>query len=134
MATNLRDKMKSVGSKRRKKIEARVMELVAEELALRELRKAHHRTQASMAKQLGITQDGVSRLEKRSDLLLSTLRSYVEAMHGLCIPCHTEQKLKVQKPDLDQCKTCHSEALENSAAPFDKEDIDRLPERSVTAG
>ena len=51
-------------------------------MALRELRKAHHRTQASMAKQLGISQDGVSRLEKRSDLLLSTLRNYVEAMGG----------------------------------------------------
>ncbi|RLA42627.1 MAG: transcriptional regulator [Gammaproteobacteria bacterium] len=82
MATTLHDKMKSVGSKRRKKIEARATELVAEEMALRELRKAHHRTQTSMAKQLGISQDGVSRLEKRSDLLLSTLRNYVEAMGG----------------------------------------------------
>jgi hypothetical protein len=35
-----------------------------------------------MAKTLGITQDGVSRLEKRSDLLLSTLRKTVEAMGG----------------------------------------------------
>jgi len=49
---------------------------------VRELRKAHHRTQTSMARQLGISQDGVSRLEKRSDLLLSTLRNYVEAMGG----------------------------------------------------
>ena len=70
MAMTLHDKMKSVGSKRRKKIEARAQQLIAEEMALRELRKAHHRTQASMAKQLGINQDGVSRLEKRSDLLL----------------------------------------------------------------
>jgi DNA-binding XRE family transcriptional regulator len=82
MATALHDKIKSVGSKRRKKIEARVAELVAQEMALRELRKAHHRTQASMAKKLGIGQDGVSRLEQRSDLLLSTLRNYVEAMGG----------------------------------------------------
>lgn len=35
-----------------------------------------------MAKVLGISQDGVSRLEKRSDLLLSTLRKSVEAMGG----------------------------------------------------
>lgn len=82
MATALHDKMKSMASKRRKKIEARAVELISEEMALRELRKAHHRTQASMAKQLGISQDGVSRLEKRSDLLLSTLRNYVEAMGG----------------------------------------------------
>ncbi len=82
MATRLHDRMKSVGSKRRKKIEARARELVAEEMALRELRRAHQRTQTSMAKQLGITQDGVSRLEKRSDLLLSTLRNYIKAMGG----------------------------------------------------
>jgi hypothetical protein len=35
-----------------------------------------------MAKTLGVTQDSVSRLEKRSDLLLSTLRNTVEAMGG----------------------------------------------------
>ena len=35
-----------------------------------------------MAEVLGITQDNVSRLEKRSDVLLSTLRSYIEAMGG----------------------------------------------------
>jgi hypothetical protein len=35
-----------------------------------------------MAKKLGITQDSVSRLEKRSDLLPSTLRKTVEAMSG----------------------------------------------------
>ena len=35
-----------------------------------------------MAKTLGITQDSVSRLEKRSDLLLSTLRKTVQAMGG----------------------------------------------------
>ena len=35
-----------------------------------------------VAKKLGITQDSVSRLVKRSDLLLSTLRKTVEAMGG----------------------------------------------------
>ena len=35
-----------------------------------------------MARKLGISQDGVSRLEQRSDLLLSTLRKTVEAMGG----------------------------------------------------
>jgi hypothetical protein len=35
-----------------------------------------------MAKALGITQDRVSRLERRSDLLLSTLRKTVEGMGG----------------------------------------------------
>jgi transcriptional regulator with XRE-family HTH domain len=55
---------------------------MAEEMTLQELRQARKLTQVRMAKTLGITQDGVSRLEKRSDLLLSTLRKAVEAMGG----------------------------------------------------
>lgn len=49
---------------------------------MRELRQARKLTQVRIAKKLGITQDGVSRLEKRSDLLLSTLRNTLEAMGG----------------------------------------------------
>ena len=78
----LDQKMKSVGTNRRKKIKARAAALIAEEMTLQELRQARKLTQVRMAKALGITQDGVSRLEKRSDLLLSTLRKSVEAMGG----------------------------------------------------
>jgi DNA-binding XRE family transcriptional regulator len=78
----LKQKMKSIGSARRKKVEARAAGLIAEEMTLQELRQARKLTQVRMAKVLGITQDGVSRLEKRSDLLLSTLRKSVEAMGG----------------------------------------------------
>jgi transcriptional regulator with XRE-family HTH domain len=56
--------------------------LIAEEMSLRDLRTAQKRTQASIADALGIGQDSVSRLEQRSDLLLSTLRGYVEAVGG----------------------------------------------------
>ncbi len=55
---------------------------VAEELSLQELRKARELTQERMAELLQIRQENVSRLEKRSDLLVSTLRSYIEAMGG----------------------------------------------------
>lgn len=82
MATTLKDKMKALDVKRRKKVEARATELIAEEMSLRDLRKAMVKTQVTMAKALGIKQEGVSRIEKRSDLLLSTLRGYVEAMGG----------------------------------------------------
>ena len=78
----LKQKMKGIGSARRKKIEARAAGLIAEEMTLQELRQARKLTQVRMAKVLGISQDGVSRLEKRSDLLLSTLRKSVEAMGG----------------------------------------------------
>jgi transcriptional regulator with XRE-family HTH domain len=56
--------------------------LIEEEMTLRDLRKAQELTQARVAAALHISQDGVSRIEKRSDSLLSTLRSYVEAMGG----------------------------------------------------
>jgi len=71
-----------MSSERKKKIEARAAEVIAEEMTLQELRKAHRLTQESLAAALNVGQDQISRLEKRSDLLLSTLRSYIEAMGG----------------------------------------------------
>jgi transcriptional regulator with XRE-family HTH domain len=55
---------------------------MAEEMTLQDLRRARKLTQVRMARALGIGQDGISKLEKRSDLLLSTLRKAVEAMGG----------------------------------------------------
>ena len=80
--TNLERIRKELSPARRKKIEARAAQLIAEEMTLRELRHARRLTQVRIAKTLGITQDSVSRLEKRSDLLLSTLRKTVKAMGG----------------------------------------------------
>jgi DNA-binding XRE family transcriptional regulator len=82
MAINIDDKIKKLSAAQRKKVEARAIALIAEEMTLRELRQARKLTQVRMAKALGITQDSVSRLEKRSDLLLSTLRKTVQAMGG----------------------------------------------------
>ena len=73
---------KELSPARRKKVDARAAKLISEEMTLQELRRARKLTQVCMAKELGISQDGVSRLEKRSDLLLSTLRKTVEAMGG----------------------------------------------------
>jgi DNA-binding XRE family transcriptional regulator len=63
-------------------VAARTAELVEEELTLRDLRQAQHLTQERMAKLMGVEQENVSRLERRADLLLSTLSSYVNAMGG----------------------------------------------------
>jgi DNA-binding XRE family transcriptional regulator len=82
MAVNVNDKIRKLSPARRKRVETRAANLIAEEMTLRELRKARKLTQVRVAKALGITQDSVSRLEKRSDLLLSTLRKTVEAMGG----------------------------------------------------
>jgi transcriptional regulator with XRE-family HTH domain len=80
--TNLERVRKELSPGRRKKVEARTAELLAEEMTRQELRRARKLTQVRIAKKLGLSQDGISKLEKRSDLLLSTLRKTVEAMGG----------------------------------------------------
>ena len=82
MPTNISSKIKSLSAAQRKKVEARAAQLIAEEMTLRELRRARKLTQVRMAKTLGTSQDSICRLEKRSDLLLSTLRRAIEAMGG----------------------------------------------------
>ncbi len=80
--TNLERIRKELSPARRKKVAARAAQLIAEEMTLQELRRARRLTQVRMAKELGIGQDGVSKLEKRADLMISTLRKTVEAMGG----------------------------------------------------
>ena len=70
----------------------RAEELKAEELNLREVRRLRKLTQARLSKKLKIGQEGVSRIEKRSDLYISTLRGYVEGLGG-------KLKLVVELPD-----------------------------------
>ena len=82
MAVNVDDTIAGLDPARRRRVEDRASELIAEEMTLRELRKARQLTQVNVARKLGISQDGVSRLEQRSDMLLSTLRKTVEAMGG----------------------------------------------------
>ena len=73
---------KGLSPERRRKVATRAATIIVEERSLQGLRRAHKLTQKKMAEALGIGQDSVSRLEQRSDLLISTLRNYVEAMGG----------------------------------------------------
>lgn len=82
MARTLADKLQQLPVARRRKVGARAAELIAEEMSLRDLRKALSRTQVDLAKTLKVGQDTVSRYEQRSDMLLSTLQSYIHAMGG----------------------------------------------------
>jgi transcriptional regulator with XRE-family HTH domain len=51
-------------------------------LSLNQLREARSLTQTSLAQLLGIPQGGISRLERRTDMYVSTLRNYIRAMGG----------------------------------------------------
>lgn len=82
MGRTLDEMMQSLAPAQRAAVERHAEELIAEELSLRDLRKALNLTQAAMAKRLKKGQDMVSRIEQREDLLLSTLQGYVKSLGG----------------------------------------------------
>jgi DNA-binding transcriptional regulator YiaG len=65
--------------------EARIKQRVKEAAAvmtLHQLREARSLTQVNLAKVLNVNQGAVSKMEKRTDMYVSTLRSYIKAMGG----------------------------------------------------
>jgi hypothetical protein len=82
MTVTLEEFMKDFTPEERAFVASRTAALIEEELTLRDLRQAFHLTQERMAALMGVEQENVSRLERRADLLLSTLSSYVAAMGG----------------------------------------------------
>jgi len=64
------------------------------EMQLQELRKARNVTQVEVAKAMSVEQASVSKLERRDDMYVSTLREYVKALGG-------ELKLVASFPDGD---------------------------------
>ena len=77
---------------RRQGIEARAAEKIEAYRSLQALRSAAGLTQAKVSEELQMPQGNVSRLEKNSDMLLSTLQKYVEAIGG-------KLKLTVELPN-----------------------------------
>ena len=78
MASSLDSAIAPHPAGRRKRLAPKGMELAT----LKDLRKASKQTQEDLAAALGVGQDTISRLEKRSDMLLSTLRHYVACVGG----------------------------------------------------
>jgi transcriptional regulator with XRE-family HTH domain len=63
-------------------------------IGFHKLRQARQQTQVAIAERLNIAQASVSRMERQSDFLLSTLREYVGALGG-------QLELRVVFPDAD---------------------------------
>ena len=82
MAKTLEEMMANFTIEEQEEIQVEANQLIAEEITLRQLRKAYHLTQVEIGKNLGVGQDSVCKLEKRTDLLLSTLANYIEALGG----------------------------------------------------
>jgi len=74
-------KTKTFTRERAARIEAESKALAAE-LHLSQLRRARGLTQAALADLLGVQQAEVSRMERRSELYVGTLRKFIEAMNG----------------------------------------------------
>ena len=74
--------MAALPEERRRRIEARAQELVAEVEGLKALRQLAERSQEQIAETLGVKQSFVHEIERQTDLYLSTLRRFVEAAGG----------------------------------------------------
>ena len=74
--------MERFTAEERAEIDAHAGRLIAEELSLRDLRESLGKTQAQLARKLNKPQASVSRMEKQSDMLISTLNQVVHAMGG----------------------------------------------------
>ncbi len=72
---------KKLSARRRARVAERVAELKAE-MALAELRQAREHSQEELARVLKVNQPAVAKLEKRTDMYVSNLRRYVEALGG----------------------------------------------------
>ena len=98
-------------------VEARIRQEVedaAAVMSLYQLREARQLTQVNLARILAVNQGAVSRLEKRTDMYVSTLRSYVQAMGG-------QLQIKAIFPEgevqIEQFETLAEPELNSTEAP-----------------
>ncbi len=92
MGTKLKDKIASLPANRRARVEEEGARLIAEYTTLQSLRKACAITQAELAERQGVSQANIAGMEKRDDMLISTLGKTVENLGGTL-------KLLVEFPD-----------------------------------
>ena len=94
-------------AKRRARIAARAEDLVEQELALRDLRLTRRITQDEVARRVGGKQVYISRLEKRADMKLSTLREYIGALGGelqLMVTFPEGAPVRLKEPGSDRAR------------------------------
>jgi predicted XRE-type DNA-binding protein len=81
MAHKFKDLQMKMSVERRARVEERVHQAI-KEMALDELRTAREFTQAELSEVLRVDQGSISKLERRTDMYIGTLRRYIEAMGG----------------------------------------------------
>ncbi len=81
MARNFKELYAKLDPERRNQVETRVQEALRA-MPLDGLRDAREMTQVQLAQILNVSQGAVSKVERRTDMYISTLRSYVRAIGG----------------------------------------------------
>jgi predicted XRE-type DNA-binding protein len=81
MAHKFQELQKKISAERRARVEERVHYAI-QQMALDELRTAREFTQAELSQVLKVDQGSISKLERRTDMYIGTLRRYIEAMGG----------------------------------------------------
>jgi len=92
LGPNLKKTWDALPEARKRRILKRAAELEAQYLSLQEIRKVAGISQASVSEKLHMDQGNISRMERNSDMLLSTLKGYIEAIGG-------KLKLTVELPN-----------------------------------
>lgn len=82
MGRNLNEIIAALPAEEQAAVDAQYHDLKHEVEGLRELRQIAGKAQADIASALNIKQPSVSKIENQTDMYLSTLRSYVEAIGG----------------------------------------------------
>lgn len=82
MAIKLEDYIAALPQEEQIAIQQETERLIAEDLTLQALRKARAHSQKQVGKKLKVNQSEVSKIERRADLYVSTLRHYIEAVGG----------------------------------------------------
>jgi transcriptional regulator with XRE-family HTH domain len=114
MATKWRDIRRTLSPEAEERIRQSVKE-AAGVMTLYQLREARSLTQVNLAKVLNVNQGAVSRMEKRTDMYVSTLRNFIQAMGGqlqvkAVFPegeVEIEQFEKLAEPQDDSLATTH---------------------------
>ncbi|MFV9504861.1 MAG: XRE family transcriptional regulator [Oscillochloridaceae bacterium umkhey_bin13] len=92
MARSLEDFIAAMPLDAQEAVAAETQRLLNEELSLRELRRIRAISQQAVGQALHVNQAAISKLERRTDMYLSTLRAYIEAIGG-------ELEIVVRFPD-----------------------------------
>lgn len=112
-------KWSEIRRKHSPEVEERIRQSVKEAagvMTLYQLREARSLTQVNLAKVLNVNQGAVSRMEKRTDMYVSTLRNFIQAMGGqlqvkAIFPegeVEIEQFETLAEPKIDSLATTHS--------------------------